>query len=90
MRIAFQLLTTLIFLALFPAIVLGTLIVGILAIWKKAKAKAIPPVHTGYAPAPPTVETTEASKAQMDSATLGGIDWAKVAICDPNKKTGTS
>jgi hypothetical protein len=48
MRIAIQLLATLIFLALFPAIVLGTLVVGIMAIWREAKPKLklAPPVPT--------------------------------------------
>jgi hypothetical protein len=68
MRIAYQLLTTLIFLALFPAIVLGTLIVGILAIWKKAKAQVKP------------TPNEKNDKAQVpltsDGAAMRDIDWS--------------
>jgi MFS superfamily sulfate permease-like transporter len=40
MTILFQLLTTLIFLALTPAIVLGVIVSGLMAIWRKGKPKA--------------------------------------------------
>lgn len=94
MRIALQLLTTLVFLALFPAIVLGTLILGLMAIWKKAKAKVNPTPHEKNDKAQVPLTSDGAAMRNIDSSGWSGgpepIDWAKVAICDPNKKTGTS
>jgi hypothetical protein len=94
MRIALQLLTTLIFLALFPAIVLGTLILGIMAIWRKGKTaiKPTPTNKTDKAQVPLTSDG-EAMRNIDWSGWKGDpepIDWAKVSVCDPNKKCGTS
>jgi len=85
MKLAFQLLTTLIFLALSPAIVLGVLIVGIMAIWRKAK-----PVVKSV-PAPPIKPDTASVPLASDphAQDWGDVDWTKIAVCDPTKKVGT-
>lgn len=67
MTIIFRILTTLIFLVSTPFIALGVLVVGLMAIWGKAKPKA--------KPAPP--EKTEHPQVPLtsDGAAMRNIEW---------------
>ena len=93
MKIAFQLLTTLIFLALSPAIVLGVLIVGVSAIWRKAKPAvklALAPSAKSDTASVPIASDPEVVRNTHIETPWGDVDWAKVAVCDPTKKVGSS
>lgn len=96
MRIAFQLLATLIFLALFPALILGTFIVGIMAIWRngKAKVKMTPPAKADQAQVPLTADGEAMRNIEWTDGTgqvtWDDVDWSRTAVYDPNKPHGTS
>lgn len=95
-------LATLIALAVLPVLIViaavGSVVITVVAVVKAVikTGKSMPPV----APKPPLVKNDtapvplasdpEVRRNTRIETPYGDIDWAKVAICDPTKKVGSS